>query len=198
MAQRIVVIYVLAIFVCVALAKDDPKEDPNDTEGRSKLLSGVELPIRKLDGYQKWPMLTPGPVDASEGTFFLCGIGNGKALEKIEDRHGPHLSPAIRVYANPTAKAAIEGKKVPFPPDSVLVKEKLLRNKVVAITAMIREADGYDRSDEKNNWRFFYVDELEEMQFGRIESCRQCHQKAVETDFAFLKYSDVAGYSSGP
>lgn len=63
---------------------------------------------------------------------------------------------------------------------------------------MIRERDGYDHSDDKNNWRYFYVDEREEMQFGRIESCRECHKKAADTDFAFLKYSTHRGYSSGP
>jgi hypothetical protein len=102
------------------------------------------------------------------------------------------------VYANSAAKAAIEGKIATFPPGSVLVKEKLLSKKVVAITAMIRQRDDYDHSNEKNNWRYFYIDKFEEMQFGRIESCRQCHQKAAETDFAFLKYSDRSGDSSGP
>jgi len=198
MAQRVFMTCVVAVFVCSALAKDDPKRDPDDNEGRSKVLSAVQGPIRQLDGYQKWPMLTPGPVDTSEGQFWLCGISFANAWQKTLDTQGPHWSPAIRVYANPLAKAAIDAKGAKFPPGSILVKEKLVRNKIHAITAMIRERDGFDRSDEKNNWRYFYADEYQEMQFGRIESCRKCHQKAAETDFAFLKYSNSPGYSSGP
>jgi hypothetical protein len=198
MAQRILMTCMVAVIVCAALAADDPKQDPNDNEGRSKLLSAVQAPIRQLDGYQNWPLLTPGPVDVSEGLFFRCLIGDPEAYEKIFDSQGPHWSPAVRVYANPIAKAAIDEKRATFPPGSILVKEKLMRKMLHAITAMIRERDGFDRSDEKNNWRYFYLDEFKEMQFGRIESCRKCHQKAAETDFAFLKYSNHPGYSSGP
>ena len=197
MALRALFTCVVALLVCVSFADDDPKQDPNDNEGRSKVLSSVQVPVRQLDGYQKWQMLTPGPVDVSEGVFFACG-NTGPKAEKRRELQGLHWSPAIRVYANTIAKAAIDGKKAKFPHGSVLVKEKLLSKKIVAITAMIRERDDYDHSDEKNNWRYFYVDKFEEMQFGRIESCRKCHQKAAETDFAFLKYSDRPGYSSGP
>jgi hypothetical protein len=200
MAQRICLACIVTGFVWVALAADDPKQDPDDNEGRSRVLSAVQVPIRQLDGYQKWPMLTPGPVDVSEGLFYSCRNGgpDGRKWKELRDEQGLHWLPAIRVYANPAAKRAIDGKKPTFPPGSVLVKEKLSNNKVVAITAMIRERDGYDRSDEKNDWRYFYIDRSEEMQFGRIESCRKCHQKAAETDFAFLKYSNHPGYSSGP
>jgi hypothetical protein len=143
-------------------------------------------------------MLTAGPVNVTEGQFFLCVIVDGEAWKKSRDAQGPHWSPAIRVYANPIAKAAIDGKKARFPAGSILVKEKLLDRKVHAVTAMIRKHDGFDHTDAKNNWRFFYVDEDEEMQFGRIESCRACHQKAAKSDFAFLKYTETPGYSSGP
>lgn len=41
-----------------------------------------------------------------------------------------------------------------------------------------------------------YLDDNGEMQFGRIKNCRECHQKAAKTDFAFLKYPASPGYSS--
>jgi len=180
--------------VCSVIADEIPKHDPGDKEGRSKLLGTVQVPVRQLKDYQQWPMLTPGAVDTSNRQFFLCGLSTKR--DEDEKREGPHFSPAIRVYANATAKTAIENKSKTFPRGSVLVKEKLRRNSIVAITAMIREDDSYDWSEEKNNWRYFYVDRREEMQFGRIEGCRTCHQKAKESDFAFLKYSDLSGYSS--
>lgn len=198
MVKRVLISCVAAFVVCGAIADDDPQKDSGDNEARSAILSAVQAPVRHLVEYQKWPMLTPGPVDVSEGTYFLCNIVNTEARKRLIESQGPHWSPAIRVYANDTAKAAIDEKKGKFPPGSVLVKEKLMRRKVVAITAMIRERDGYDYSDQKNNWRYFYVNKDEEMQFGRIESCRECHKKAAETDFAFLKYSTYRGYSSGP
>lgn len=198
MTLRILLTSVAAVGVCTAFAGDDPKQDPDDKEGRTRVLSAIQAPIRQLEGYQQWPMLTPGPVDVSERQFFLCGIVDLEAWNRTHDGQGPHWSPAVRVYANPIAKAAIDGKQAKFPPGSILVKEKLLDRKIHAITAMIRERDGYDRSDAKNHWRYLYVDELQELQFGRIESCRKCHQKAAETDFAFLKYSSLTGYSSGP
>jgi hypothetical protein len=197
-AQWMLISCLAAFVVFVALAAGDPQNDPDDNEGRSKILSAVQAPVRQLEEYQKWPMLTPGPVDVSERTFFACNV-DIEAWKRLTDSQGPHWSPAIRVYANATAKAAIDEKKGTFPPGSVLVKEKLMKRKVVAITAMIRERNDYDRSHEKNNWRYFYVDTHEEMQFGRIKSCRECHKKAAETDFAVLKYSTHQGYSSfGP
>ncbi len=180
--------------VCIVIADDIPMKDPDDNEGRSKLLGALQVPVRQLKDYQHWSMLTPGAVDTSDRQFFLCGLSTKR--DQDEKRQGPHWSPAIRVYANPTAKAAIDGKSKTFPRGSVLVKEKLNGKSIDAITAMIREGDRYDWSDEKNNWRYFYVDWREEMQFGRIEACRSCHQKAKASDFAFLKYSDRSGYSS--
>jgi hypothetical protein len=56
----------VAVFLGAVHADDDPKNDPNDNEGRSKLLSDAQSPIRQLNEYQKWPLLTPGPVDVSE------------------------------------------------------------------------------------------------------------------------------------
>lgn len=200
MTPRFLLTAVAAVGVCSVLAGDDPKQDPDDKEGRASVLSAIQAPIRQLDGYQQWPMLTPGPVDVSERQFFSCAIVivDREAGNSPQDNQGPHWSPAVRVYANPIAKAAIDGKLAKFPPGSILVKEKLLDRKIHAITAMIREPDGYDHSEAKNHWRFFYVDKYEELQFGRIESCRKCHQKAAKTDFAFLKYSNLTGYSSGP
>lgn len=175
---------------------DDPKRDSTDKEGRAKVLSAIQIPTARLRGYQNWTMLTDGPVDVSEGLFWACAIQDPKAWEKLYDAQGPHWSSAVRVYANPIAQKAIQANAMPFPKGSVLVKEKLMDNKIFAITAMIREPDGYDRTDARNNWRYFYADKFEEMQMGRIDSCRKCHEKARQTDFAFLKYTDRPGYSS--
>ena len=133
-------------------------------------------------------MLLTSPKDFT----FAASLETPKLGKKIHDGQGPHWSPAVRVYANPIAKAAIDNNKATFPPGSILVKEKLMKNKLEAITAMIREQDCYDRSDDKNNWRYFYVDESAEMQFGRIESCRKCHKNAAETDFAFPPVSKTS------
>ncbi len=110
MTPRILLTAVVAVGVSTALAGDDPKQDPDDKEGRTRVLSAIHAPIRQLEGYQQWPMLTPGPVDVSERQFFLCVIGDLKAWNRTHDEQGPHWSPAVRVYANPIAKAVIDGK----------------------------------------------------------------------------------------
>ena len=197
MSRKTSSLFLAIILFCTVVVGDDPKNDPDDGEGRAKILEAAQAPVRQLDGYQKWPMLTTGAVNVAEGTYFLCNTPVG-AFDSSTKIHGPHWSPAIRVYANAKAKAAIDAKKKEFPPGSIIVKEKLLHKKIDAITAMIREQDGYDKSEDQNNWRYLYISKNEDMQFGRIETCRKCHKKAAETDFAFLKYTDSPGYSSGP
>ena len=55
MSQRILMASVVALFVSAVFADGDPKQDPNDAEGRSKIPVGrTKPPIRQLDGYQKW------------------------------------------------------------------------------------------------------------------------------------------------
>jgi hypothetical protein len=201
MFRRTALVAVFAVLGLALLAAKDPKQDPEDREGRSRILAGLKEPVQLVEGYQKWAMLTDGPVDVAEGAFFACGLnwsGDEKREVSPRENQGVHWSSAIRVYANPLAKTAIEEKKANFPQGSILIKEKIYFGEIIAITAMIREKDDYDYSEEKNNWRYFYIDRRNEMQFGRIENCRKCHQKAAETDFAFLKYTDTPGYSRGP
>jgi hypothetical protein len=52
MANRMLAVCAVAVLFCTAEAGDDPKQDLDDKEGRSRVLAGVQAPVRQLDGYQ--------------------------------------------------------------------------------------------------------------------------------------------------
>jgi hypothetical protein len=111
-----------------------------------------------------------------------------------EKDRGPHFVPSLRVYANPTAFAAVrsEDTKV-MPVGSVIVKEKW-RNKQDArpdaYAAMIKREPGYDA--ENGDWEYVYASSNaeEKVQRGRIEKCVTCHRTAANKDYLFRTYLD--------
>lgn len=142
--------------------------------------------------YAGWPAVTEKPFEVPEHIFLLCG-GPPKAFQG----RGPHLVPAIHLYANPTAFAAVRADDTKVMPiGSVVVKEKWWNKQEArpsAYAAMIKREPGYDA--DNGDWEYVYVSTSaeEKVQRGRIEKCVTCHRTAANKDYLFRTYLSPAG-----
>jgi hypothetical protein len=142
--------------------------------------------------YAGWAALTEQPFEVTEAVFTYC-----REPPADREQRGPHFVPAVRVYANPTALAAVRaGAPATMPVGSAVVKEKWWNKQAVrpdAYAAMIKREPGYDT--ENGDWEYVYVsfDAEEKVQRGRIERCIGCHRTAAKQDYLFRTYLNPAG-----
>lgn len=109
-------------------------------------------------------------------------------------RVNPHEKGGVtytRIYANPLARLMIAMQKPVFPPGSIIVREKLLKEDDAApelVTAMIKREKGF--SPKTNDWEFFVIDgKLSRIQKREtVGKCAECHAQASKTDLVFKNY----------
>ena len=195
MLYRVILPAGIAIIVTNALLADQ-KTDADDKEDRAGVFAAVRNPEIQLKDYHRWRMLTNGAVTTTKNQYFACEPYSFEARDKLREDQGPHWAGAVRVYANSVASTAVDSDTRPFPVGSIIVKEKIYQHKIEAVTAVIKKPDSYDSTESNNDWQYVYFQRTGDLQVGKIQSCRKCHQKAGKNDFQFLKYPDAPGYSS--
>ncbi len=87
----------------------------------------------------------------------------------------------IRVLAGPSAKAPYTERKVPFPEGAVVVKEQFDDEKcqtLVQLTAMRKEAKGYDPTASDWHWQTLGADRAVKLD-GKVKRCIGCHADAA-------------------
>ena len=83
-------------------------------------------------------------------------------------------------------------QEVRYPVGSVIVKEKKMQGFYTeaglqgtgsGVGGMIKREKGYDEAN--GDWEYFYFENPNAIQSGKIKSCVQCHKNAAESDFVF-------------
>jgi hypothetical protein len=146
-----------------------------------------QYPDEDLREYAGWAAMTAEPIRVPAALFALCGT------PPEEMQLGPHFTPAIKVYANPVAAAALRGGKVThLPRGSALVKEKWLdpdKEPPTEYAAMVKREPGYD--PEHGDWEYVFTLVTEpgrQIQRGRMATCIACHKNAAARDYVFGTY----------
>jgi hypothetical protein len=108
-------------------------------------------------------------------------------------RHGPHDSADTFVFMNDLAVPAFS-ELTAYPIGSVIVKEKIpdvtegsdrRRNH---LAGMIKRTSSSPPSVD--DWEFFYADDERNLSAAKVlQSCKDCHANASETDFVFGDWS---------
>jgi hypothetical protein len=149
--------------------------------------------------YRDFDRLTRRPMAVDATISELCvapdpasGPRNGPAQER--ERYGPHQDSYVHLYVRGVERAVFARARRRFPVGTIVVKEKLapglpagaggaaelVPNGVGGMQKMPR---GYDA--EGGDWLYFYSSPSGELTSGRLESCRSCHLRALESDFVF-------------
>jgi hypothetical protein len=158
----------------------------------------TDLPDETLRNYVAWHKMTPQPHSVSAEFSALCGM-NPQSIAALK-RTGPHYAHWINVYMNEAAQIHFESKpKIadPFPPGSIVVKEKLYPGssakggvpEMIAVAGMVKHAPGYD--SRAGDWEFFFYQKDGKIERGaqpKLAACADCHHEApgdyVFGDFA--------------
>lgn len=124
--------------------------------------------------YREFKRLTTEPRYIAPLTAMLCRAPSKERLDKEQAITGPHAGVAVHIYANPSAADCIAANAAEFPVGSVIVKEKLGRNKEVPdIGGMVKRSKGYDPAN--GDWEFFFYTPGGEFTTGKLASCIDCH-----------------------
>lgn len=138
-------------------------------------------------------LMTPEPVSVNPEFAMLC-IGASKELvDTARIEHGPHANCTVKIYMNESAVAAFQ-QNTRYPVGSVVIKEKErfgywtkdrqeLQGTGNGVGGMIKRAPGFD--SQHGDWEYFYFEDIQHIESGKMESCIRCHSKAANSDFVF-------------
>ena len=141
--------------------------------------------------------ITPGPVhdelegiDRSVPCAPFPGFGT-KNESKIGRDHQHAFAPGqqvlIRVFVSNNTRNALANNPTKFPVDTVILKQKLLREKdvqnVLLYTGMLKREAGFN--PECGDWEFFTVsgDGKNLTSRGKLANCMECHKEYPKSDF---------------
>jgi hypothetical protein len=111
--------------------------------------------------------------------------------DEPENPHKKGEKTFARVFANDLALGQIYKEKPVFPPGSMIVREKLLKETDETpelVTVMVKQEKGFSR--KSNDWEFFVLDSniSKVTKSEKVGDCSKCHVQASETDFVFKTY----------
>jgi hypothetical protein len=108
---------------------------------------------------------------------------------------GPHAQTAISIFMNEVAAEAFGKPNTTYPVGSVIVKEKKALGYLSStqpgekakandgVGGMIKRPPGYDAAH--GDWEYFYFEDANKVESGKMNSCIQCHRGAAGTDYVF-------------
>jgi hypothetical protein len=152
----------------------------------------VAVQVKEIAGYRDWSKVNPEPQVMPEPAAQLCGIAVSPAGVLIDGDKNPHRRKYLTVYVNDIGRKAMLEKKAPrFPPDSVIVKEKLSDKNNPApelLTVMIKRGKGFNPTS--GDWEYMVVDGTGSnvTAQGKLENCQSCHTARPGTDYVFRTY----------
>jgi hypothetical protein len=151
--------------------------------------------------YTDLKLITGEPVLVDPQLAFLCVGVYQRHIDEARKRSGPHAYTSIRIFMNDVAAAAFERDAKAYPVGSVIVKEKQgqryfadedrsLQNPKTpdGVGGMIKRSPGYDPNN--SDWEYFYFEDPDNLEHGKIAACVDCHRGAALSDFVFGDWAE--------
>jgi cytochrome P460 len=151
------------------------------------------------ESYRKLNSMLPHAVSVDPAFAAMCRSVSPEEIQEAAQLNGPHARAYVQIYMNEQAAAAFKQASAQYPAGSVIVKEKASVPEVSdganpqpakpsdGVGGMIKRPPGYD--PEHGDWEYFYFENANKIESGRISSCVQCHQSAEKTDHVFGNWS---------
>ncbi len=132
----------------------------------------------------------------------LCRGISKEDIDAARARFGPHANTGILIYMNKLAADAFATNASAFPVGAVIVKQKQLRGYTnkdgkqvdeagAGVGGMVKRSAGYD--PKHGDWEYFYFEDRNKIESGRIASCVQCHSSAKDRDHVFGSWRKAGG-----
>ncbi|TWT78530.1 hypothetical protein Pla123a_13230 [Posidoniimonas polymericola] len=175
---------------CSADRYDNPA-GPNSTPPTDSI--SVEA---AASGYETMNLMTAEPAVVNAELSALCVGVNDYHAAQARGRSGPHAHTAIKVYMNDSAANHFRGQQAPYPVGSIIVKEKqgmpyqdtthdpwTEAHTHGGVGGMIKRVPGYNPLH--GDWEYFYREDSNGLEQGKIASCISCHDNAADRDCVF-------------
>lgn len=151
--------------------------------------------------YTNFQQITKGVVSVNPELAMLCRGASKEEVDAARVRLGPHANAGILIFMNEQAATAFRTNARPYPVGAVVVKQKTVygytdkRGKRVVgdngVGGMVKRSPGFD--PKHGDWEYFYFENPQKIESGRIASCVQCHNSARHQDFVFGTWNKTGG-----
>jgi hypothetical protein len=139
--------------------------------------------------YRRWAQVLKEPYQVPLELWVRCMAPTEEDWATARKKYGPHTARYIRVYANPSAVAALtKHDRSALPVGAVIAKEKLSglpHGDSEGVAFMAKR--GKDKFPDTGGWEFLYFPSSGDARRTH-ESCASCHRSAASTDFVFGRY----------
>lgn len=139
--------------------------------------------------YREWTQLLESPYQVPMELWVRCMAPTPADWEAAQKKYGPHTRRFVRVYGNAAAsKAVLSEPRQPFPPDSIVAKEKLSGSPDGAaegVAFMVKHAP--PAFPDTGGWEFLYFPAAADTRRTHAD-CASCHRAAASSDYVFGQY----------
>jgi hypothetical protein len=155
-------------------------------------------------GYHNLQQITPKPAQVNWELTALCRGADLSDIERARKTMGPHAYSTVMIYMNDSAAAAFKNHLDQYPIGSVVIKEKKGgfyrsgtgdRGKMVStgdgVGGMIKRDKGFD--PDHGDWEYFYFENPQQIDHGKIASCVNCHAAAASRGYVFGNWAHQRG-----
>ncbi len=148
-----------------------------------------------LAEYSEYRAMTDGPVPIDSALWADCRPMS-EVMIGSRKKFGPHAEFFAVFFMNPPAANNFKSGDPPYPPGSVIVKEKQSsyfddEMSGPGMAGMIKREPGYDPNH--GDWEYFFVDDDTPLAQGKLPSCIDCHQRVADRDYVFGDWAGRAG-----
>jgi len=182
----------LYILACVWLAGCAPA----DEVAKPPHTASDQPDVQKIAAtYRTLRAMTKEPVFVDPGLAMLCRGASQTEVEAARKVSGPHAHTAVSIFMNDNAAGAFGKPNATYPVGSIIVKEKEAlgyqsttqpRERAKAndgVGGMIKRPPGYDPAH--GDWEYFYFEDANKVESGKMNSCIQYHSGAAGKDYVF-------------
>ena len=181
--------YILACFWLAGCTPTDEITKPSHTASGQPDVGQVAATYRTLRA------MTKEPVFVDPGLAMLCRGATQAEVESARKISGPHAHTAVSIFMNDVAADAFGMTNAKYPVGSIIVKEKKalgywsttqpeeMAKANDGVGGMIKRPPGYDPAH--GDWEYFYFEDANKVESGKMNSCIQCHSGAADKDYVF-------------
>jgi hypothetical protein len=194
--RNLLILTSLCLFGCTRT--DEPADPPPPATDQPD--------VRQIAAtYHTLRPMTKEPVFVDPGLAMLCRGATQAEVEAARKVSGPHAHTAVTIFMNDLAANSFGKPNVTYPVGSIIVKEKKAlgywsttqpREMTTAndgVGGMIKRPPGYDPAH--GDWEYFYFEDPNKVESGKMNSCIQCHTGAARKDHVFGNWAAGGHYT---
>jgi len=167
--------------------------------------AGVPSDIWELaNTYHDLQRITAQPAQVNWELAALCRGVDQSDIDRARETMGPHAYSTVMIYVNDSAASAFKDHRDQYPVGAVVIKEKKGcfyprdrrdGEKMIStgdgVGGMIKRDKDFDPGH--GNWEYFYFENPQQIEHGKIASCVNCHAAAASRGYVFGDWAHQQG-----